>query len=734
MNGLLRTQLARYFGNGGFTAENALGFVSAVDAAYSEADQHATRLVHSITTMCEELEHRNAELTARNARLEHLNALVVDLARNGELAENPYQRITEACGKALGAARASLWQVEGQRMRCLDLFELASGVHSHGTELHASAYPRYFAAIGCERSIAAHDARTDPRTSEFTDGYLVPLGITSMLDAGAFIANKLCGVLCIEHEGKPRTWSAEEISFAGSVSDLLAVAMESQRHRDTQKMLDHQRAFLRQVIDLIPNLIFAKDREGRFTLVNDAAACFYGTTVAELLGKRDVDFNGHADEVEQFRRTDELVLTTLREHVVEAEQVTNADGETRWLHKIKRPIVEPDGRATMLLGVATDITESRRAAAEKERLAASLRQVQKLESLGLLAGGVAHDLNNIMTPVLITASMLIEDHPVGTPLHEDISSILAAAESSRELTGQLLAFGRKQVLSLTTVDLNDVIKKAIRMIGRLVPAAVKVVTRLSDDRALVRADANQLNQVIVNLIMNACDAMPDGGRITIGTALAESMVELTVEDSGTGMDATTLSQIFDPFFTTKELGRGTGLGLATVHGIVEQHRGKIRVESHLGRGTRFSIELPRRDRITEPVPIVIGPQLGAPGNRTILLVEDESPIRRLVNRVLSKEGYEILSAEHADEALELVRGTERKIDLLLTDIVLPGLSGPALYDRIRAHTVDRVIFMSGHARDALDGRPLPPGAVFLSKPFTASALSAAVKAVLQAPA
>ncbi|MFN0249880.1 MAG: ATP-binding protein [Kofleriaceae bacterium] len=724
MNRLLRTQLRRFFGGGQFDPTSVQAFLTAVDAAYNETDQHSNRLVHSISVMCDELESRNAELAARNARLEHLNSLVVDLARN--IGTEPYRRITATCGYAFNAARTSVWAVEGDRMRCLDLFTLADGSHTEGVELHGSSFPAYFDAIRTQRSLAAHDARTDPRTCEFTEGYLVPLGITSMLDSGAFADNELRGVLCVEHTGSPRRWTAEEIAFAGSVSEVLAVAFESRRRRETQSMLDHQRAFLRQVIDLIPNLIFAKDRDNRFTLVNDATATFYGTTVAELLGKRDDDFNPDHAQVEHFQRIDAEVLATLREHFVE-ERATNAAGEERWLQTIKRPIVEPDGQASMVLGVSTDITAARTATAQREKLEGKLRQAQKLESLGLLSGGIAHDLNNILTPVLMTASMMLEVAPPDDPQREDYRSILDAAESARELTRQLLAFGRKQVLSLAIIDLNQVITQAIRMIARLVPASVRIETRFAPHGAPVRADASQMNQVIVNLIMNACDALHHGGRICCGTEYLEDeqMIALTVEDNGTGMDEQTVTQIFDPFFTTKELGRGTGLGLATVHGIVEQHHGTITVESTRGRGTKFTIKVPRRDRITAPV-AVAGVPVRTQEARTILLVEDESPIRRLVQRVLNADGYVVLSAEHAEQALSLVKSHHGRIDLLLTDVVLPGMSGPVLFDRLREHTIERVIFMSGHARDALKGSTLPGGASFLPKPFTVADLHSAL--------
>lgn len=730
MNRLLRTQLRRYFGDGALDPARIPEFLAAVDAAYHEADRHAERLVHSIRVTCEELEAHNAGLARRNAQLARLNDLVVDLAA-GSGSTQPLLRITETCGAVLGAARASVWQVEHDSMRCLDLFTRHDGEHTSGSELHARDYPQYFAAIRSERSIAAHDAARDPRTREFADGYLAPLGITSMLDAGVFADGALRHVLCIEHTGTPRRWTDDEIAFAGSVADVMATVFESDRRREVQTMLDHQRSFLRQVIDLVPNLIYAKDRAGRFTMANDATAELFGVAVADLLGRDASEICPQRDAWLESREVRDDVFASLRERVAEEVAVTST-GERRHFHTVTRPIVEPDGQANMVLGVTTDVTVMRVAAEQRDKLEATLRQAQKLESLGLLAGGIAHDLNNILTPVLITASLMLETATPSTQEHDDIQSILTSTEAARELTAQLLAFGRKQVLTLATIDVNEVITRAIRMISRLVPATVRIETLLVPGGAIAQADATQINQVIVNLIMNACDAMPNGGVITCSTAhdpVDARSVMLLVEDTGVGMDETTLAQVFDPFFTTKERGRGTGLGLATVHGIVEQHKGTVVVESRVGQGTRFTIRLPRRERVSAQIE---APRIQAqvePAS-TILLVEDESPIRRLVERVLSAKGYTILTAEHAEQALALVRAHPAKIDLLLTDVVLPGISGPALYDELRSFAVERVIFMSGHARDALKGSTLPRGSSFLRKPFTVNDLDAAVHAVL----
>lgn len=722
----LLAQLARFFPGGVIDPQQIPLFLEEVDATYDEFDLQSQRLIRSIELTSNELLERNTELRGRHARLERLNSLIVTLARSLTIDSRPeLARLTEACALALGVSRASVWRVESDRLTCLDLYEHATGSHSAGATIATAMLPRYSTAISSARTVAAHDARHDPRTAEMTPDYLTPLGITSMLDAGVFIRGSIYAVLCFEHQGPKRTWHDEEVAFAGSIADLIAISVETTRRREAEAELDRQRTFLRQVIDLIPSLVFAKDREGRFVLVNDATASMYGCTVADLLGKRDADFNSNAEEVAQFLAIDRQVLTTLKEHVVDAERITDAAGQERWLQTVKRPILEPDGRANAVLGVAIDITKLRRAETERQRLEANLRQAQKIESLGLLAGGIAHDLNNILTPVLLTASIALET-TTDPEMLDNMNSILASAEAARDLTTRLLAFGRKQVLALTSIDLHEVIRTTIGLISRLVPAHTRLVFRPSSRPAVTRIDQAQMQQVLINLIMNACDAMPRGGIVTISTDDGSpDQVTLIVSDTGEGIPEEILAQIFDPFFTTKELGRGTGLGLATVQGIVQQHEGTISVRSGVGVGTRFEIRLPRRARTSAPIAI---PRPGASPRSTILLVEDESPIRRLVDRILSGAGHTLLIAEHAEEAIAIAARVP-SIDLLLTDVVLPGLSGPDLYKHLQP-AINRVVYMSGHARDAFDDSAVPTGAAFLRKPFTVADLTAIVGTAL----
>src|SRR3989475_5627668 len=383
------------------------------------------------------------------------------------------------------------------------------------------------------------------------------------------------------------------------MSPAVLEALESARQRQA---LRRQERLLRQIIDANPSLIFVKDWDGRFVLVNEATAAVYGTTVDALVGKTDADFNPNRDEVAHFLRDDREVMSSGHPKLITEEPVTNpATQQTRWFQTIKVPLALPDDDAPKLLGVATEITE-------RKRLEEQLLQSQKMEAVGQLAGGVAHDFNNILTAILGYADLLAAEFSDTNSRHlEDIEEIRKAARRAAALTRQLLAFSRKQVLEPRIIDVNSVVVNLEKMLRSLISENIELKTVLADDLAAARADPNQIEQVIMNLAINARDAMPEGGTVTIETrnatlddadaaqhvsVIAVEYVMLAVTDTGCGMDEKTQSRIFEPFFTTKPAGRGTGLGLSTVYGIVKQTGGNIWLYSEPGKGTTFKIYLP----------------------------------------------------------------------------------------------------------------------------------------------
>jgi PAS domain S-box-containing protein len=379
---------------------------------------------------------------------------------------------------------------------------------------------------------------------------------------------------------------------------------------------------------------------------------------------------------------------------------------------------------------------------ERHRLHEALRQAQKMEAIGHLAGGIAHDFNNLLTAILGYSELLTEQIGPDLRTGRDLREIMKAAQRASALTRQLLAFSRRQVLNLTPLDLNDVIVNMGTMLRRLLGNRITIRTELAEPLRAVMGDATQIEQVLLNLAVNARDAMPEGGTLTIETRNADvdrafaaqagttpgAYTLLSVGDTGMGMNHEIQERIFEPFFTTKERGRGTGLGLAAVHGIVSQLGGCVRVESEPGCGTVFHIYLPE----TEQAVAAEAPRaslMSAAGSETILLVEDEDAVRAFVKTVLERFGYRVLEASDAETALEVLSGSAARIDLLLTDVILPRMDGPELARRVTSEWPDTpVLFMSGYPeRMATAEGVLEPGLQLLEKPFTAQAILARVR-------
>ena len=389
-----------------------------------------------------------------------------------------------------------------------------------------------------------------------------------------------------------------------------------------------------------------------------------------------------------------------------------------------------DGRPLRACGTHLDITE-------RKKLQAQLARTSRMESVGRLAGGVAHDFNNLLTPIIGYNEMMLEDIDDGNPLHAWMKDMLQAGQRARILVAQLLAFSRRQVLDVKTVDLSGVVTGFESLLRSALPETVDIEIHTSRTPCPVLADTGKLEQVILNLGLNAAQAMPEGGTLSIGTSVIEDgsarapLVRLSVSDTGTGIEDDVLENIFEPFFTTKE-ELGTGLGLATTHGIVVQHGGYIQVTSEPGRGTTFEINLPMTDASPDAEPDAAEEGLGPGGTETVLLVEDEPSVRTITQKLMERRGFEVMVAADAEEALSVLAKYEDPIDLLLTDVVMPGLNGRELYERAVADRPGlRVLYMSGYAHDVMGRQNLPePDVHFIQKPFTIHALTAKVRKVL----
>jgi signal transduction histidine kinase len=375
--------------------------------------------------------------------------------------------------------------------------------------------------------------------------------------------------------------------------------------------------------------------------------------------------------------------------------------------------------------------ERKVAESDRQRLEAQLRQAQKMEAIGRLAGGVAHDMNNMLAVVLSYLELLEDSLSSGDPRCADIADIRTATDRGVALTRQLLAFSRQQVLNPVVVDLGKILGNVVKMVTTLIGADVRVDLVLATEPLWVEVDPGQIEQVVMNLAVNARDAMPRGGSLHFATERVDERVRLRVSDTGTGMDAATKERIFEPFFTTKEAAKGTGLGLATVFGIVKQSHGDIAVHSELGQGTTFTIELPLVAAPREAARASREPAVRGTGDETILLLEDNAPLRAVLARTLRARGYRVLEAGTGDEALEVLEDPRQTVHLLLTDIVLPGVSGAEVARRVRDRSPRlKIMFMSGYA-DPSEHADVPLGtARFLQKPFEPETLAARVRETL----
>jgi signal transduction histidine kinase/ActR/RegA family two-component response regulator len=391
--------------------------------------------------------------------------------------------------------------------------------------------------------------------------------------------------------------------------------------------------------------------------------------------------------------------------------------------------------------MAEDITDRR-------QLEEQLRQAQKMDAVGRLAGGVAHDFNNLLMVINGYTEVLLEQLDEGSDMCHKVQSIQQAADRAATLTRQLLAFSRKQHLELKVVDVNNVIGDMERLLRPLIGENIELVTRLSGDTGHTRADAGQLEQVIMNLVVNAKDAMPEGGKLTVQSSdvtVRQTLNEqrfiqpgryavISVSDTGHGMDKETQSRIFEPFFTTKEKGKGTGLGLSTVYGIVKQSNGYVYVQSEPGAGTTFFVYLPRVAESAEEMCPAKSPQNETDGCETVLLVEDEESVRELVRITLTSRGYRVLEAENGECGLRVAESCKGHIDILITDVVMPGIGGRELAKTLLALRPGiSVLFLSGYTEDAVITQGAPgPATAFLQKPFTLQSLARKVREILRA--
>jgi two-component system, cell cycle sensor histidine kinase and response regulator CckA len=520
------------------------------------------------------------------------------------------------------------------------------------------------------------------------------------------------------------------------VSQQLASAIE---HRRNEEALRRSEGRYRSLVQSAVYGIYRSSMEGKFLDVNPALTAMLGYFSAEEVLALDPKRDVFADPAEQARLMSQFHRGTRLQNM--EVRWKRKDGNAITVRLSGRAVTIPEQNERVLEVIAEDVTERR-------VLEDQFRQAQKMEAVGRLAGGVAHDFNNLLMVISGYTEVLLEKTARGNPLYPKIAAVQQAADRATTLTRQLLAFSRKQFLELKVVDVNAIVKDLERLLRPLIGENIELNTQLAEDLGRTRADAGQIEQVIMNLVVNSKDAMPNGGKLTIRTAnvnLDDDLrreysyiqpgpyVMLSISDTGHGMDKETQLQIFEPFFTTKEKGKGTGLGLSTAYGIIKQSGGYIFAQSEVGRGTTFSIYLARVEDAAEPLGTLRASQSATGGSETVLLVEDEESVRQLVRETLEAKGYKVLEAEHGEAALRTASDYRGPIDMLITDVVMPGMSGRELAKQLSASDPDiKVLFLSGYTEDAIVHQGvLEAGTAFLQKPFTLQMLSRKVREVLR---
>ena len=548
-------------------------------------------------------------------------------------------------------------------------------------------------------------------------------------------------VLDLDQRGEKRTYEAHIVPLLDGRVGVVGLDVSSRAA--TLEALQRSEERFRLAFKTSPDSIaINRATDGEYVATNEGFSELVGWREDEAIGRTSVELGLWSDPRER-----EAMLAALRR-----------DGKARIEGHFRRRngeigigilsavLFDLDG-VPHILSVTRDVTQEREKEKERLRLEQALRQSQKLEALGRLAGGIAHDFNNLLMGILGYSDMLERSIRKGSPRGQDVDQIRRAAERARDLTAQLLAFARKQPVAPQAVSLNDAIRGSEKLLRRLLGEDVELIVDLAPGLWPVKADTSQLDQVLLNLVVNGRDAMPGGGTLSIGTANVDlgmdpsaaragaadgSCVMLSVADSGVGLSADAQAHLFEPFFTTKTTG--TGLGLATVYGIVRQHGGHITVSSERDRGTTFRVYLPRT---TEPVTEDADASEALPeapgGSETVLLVEDDTTVRELVELTLREAGYRVIAARDGQEALHLAEAAGEPIHVLLTDLVLPWMSGPELAAQLLARRPGlRVIYMSGYHRETTADLPGPPGsrAQLLAKPFTAAQLQRKIREVL----
>jgi PAS domain S-box-containing protein len=693
----------------------------------------AGQVVGTFSSGSDVTERKRAEEENRHrAQLSALGAAVGLSLTDTDSLPRALQACADALVAHLGAAVASIWTLN-EREGVLEL-RASAGRCTHLDRPHRKV-------ILGQRTIGriAQDRQPHVTNTVISDPELNERGVARLEGLVAFaghpliVEGRIVGAMALF---AGHALSEAVVSALASVADHIALGIERHWSAAALRTAEERMRFALQSADVG---IWDLDYTTGVLRWSETLEAHYGLSAGTFGGTVEAFVERiHPDDRESAMQSLAQAAKSGADFSVQHRSMW-PDGTVRWLSGAGRVHHGEHGEPVRGVGISLDVTE-------RHTLEEQFRQAQKMDAIGRLAGGVAHDFNNLLTVILGHCEVLLDDLDPADPRQAGLAEIQKAGASAAGLTRQLLAFSRKQIIQPTLLDLNGVVNDMRAMLDRLIGEDVNVVLRVRADLPLVKADRGQIEQIVLNLVVNARDAMPKGGTLAIETANIEldehyvathpsvkpgPYVALTVTDTGTGISPSVQARLFEPFFTTKEVGKGTGLGLATVHGIVMRGGGSVNVYSEVGRGTSFKVYLPRADAaqmVIDAPPSVARPRSGA---ETVLVVEDADGLRELAGRLLRRQGYTVLLAANADEAVLLFEANA-SIGVLLTDVVMPGASGPELARQLMAQQPAlKVIYMSGYTEDAIVHHGvLNPGIAFLQKPFTSQTLGAKIREVL----
>ena len=672
-------------------------------------------------------ERKRAEKALRQGevRLERINRCLLELGPNFDSNIN---RLTALCGELLGATCALYNRLQGDLLCSQGQWQTPPGFKSEDAPTGHICYD----VIRNNREDAVVITNL-PRTSYAeSDPNVRAYGLQTYMGCAVKCEGKAVGSLCVVY-GTDYQPTDDDRRILGIIASAIG-------NEDTRKQAEAELNRLMTAIEQTPESVVITDTEGRILYVNPVFERVTGYSRAEVIGQNPRLLKSNRQDSAFYRQLWGKISAgeVWRGRFINKKK----DGTLFTEDAVIAPVRDEKGAVTNHIAIKRDISH-------ELELEIQYRQTQKIDSIGRLAGGVAHDFNNILAVICGHTDLALAQLSPDAPLRSNLECIQESADHAANLTRQLLAFGRGQVIEPRRINLNELIVNLNKMLRRLIGEDIKLVTQTAPDLGQIKADPGQIEQVLLNLVVNARDAMPDGGTLTIRTdnvTLDEDYarshlispgdyVMVSVSDTGVGMTDEVKQHIFEPFFTTKEQGKGTGLGLATCFGIIQQSNGHIHSDSQVDKGTQFKIYLPRVWGVEDPISSREVPVSLPQGTETILLAEDEPSLRQLMARVLRTQGYTVLEAADGHEALALAQANGVKIQLLLTDVIMPGLSGKTLAEWLgQVNPAVRVLFISGYinnnaVRDAMS----KPGTLFLQKPFNPLDLTKKVREAIEAP-